>query len=144
MAAKAKVVPAVAALQEAFDAEMRGIALYTHLAFRVSGPQTHGIVAHLREQAAESLQHAEAVGDRMVRLGAPPAAAPLATPAVAPKSLDELLRVSLAHERAAVECYRRVLARAGDDIALEEFARGMVATESDHAADLEKLLRPMS
>ena len=134
---------AVDALQEALDAEMAGVALYTHLAFRVFGPQRNAIVAHLRAQAAESLDHAAAVGDRMTMLGAVPSVTARVDLEHAPTGLEEILRISLVHEREAVDCYRAVLAAAGDDIPLEEFARKMVATETDHASELEKMLRPM-
>lgn len=134
---------AVEALQAALDAEMEGVALYTHLAFRVFGPQMHGILAHLRAQATESLRHAEAVGDRMTILGTVPRVG--GGPALdhAPRTLEEILRIGLVHERRAVERYRAVMEAAGEDLSLEEWARGMVATESDHAAEMEKMLRPM-
>jgi bacterioferritin len=131
------------ALQAALDAEMAGVGLYTHLAFRVFGPQRIGIVAHLREQAAESLQHAEAVGDRMTNLGGVPTVHVPSELEHAPSTLEEILRISLVHERNAVDRYREVMETAAGDVALEEFARGMVATETDHAAELEKMLRPM-
>ncbi len=131
------------ALQSALDAELTGVALYTHLAFRVFGPQMQGIVAFLRGQAAESLLHAQAVGDRMTMIGATPRVRVAEEIEHAPSTLDEILRVSLVHEKRAVECYRNVMTAAEGDIALEEFARGMVATETDHASGLEKMLRPM-
>jgi bacterioferritin len=132
-------------LQAAMDAEMTGVALYTHLALRVFGPQYIGITAHLREQAAESLTHALAVGDRMSNLGSIPKVRVKDSLDHAPASLEEILRISLIHERKAVERYREVMLAAVEagDVALEEFARGMVATETDHAAELEKMLRPM-
>ena len=61
----------------------------------------------------------------------------------APSSLEEILRTALVHERKAVDRYRAVLEAAEGDIALEEFARGMVAAETDHAAAMEKMLRTM-
>lgn len=136
---------AVEALQAAMDAEMTGVALYTHLSMRVFGPQFLGITGHLRAQAAESLTHALAVGDRMTMLGAAPRVRVKEIEATSPGSLDEILRISLVHEKRAVERYRAVMeaAVAAGDVALEEYARGMVATETDHAAELEKMLRPM-
>lgn len=134
---------AVEALQACLDAEMSGVALYAHLSFRVFGPQFQGIVAHLRAQATESLGHALAVGDRMAMLGAVPAVRSGEALEHAPNSLDEILRISFVHEKQAVEKYRALLDAAGGDVALEEYARGMVATESDHAAELERMLRPM-
>lgn len=135
---------AAAALQAALDAEMAGVALYTHLALRVHGPQMHGIVAFLRSQAAESLKHAETVGDRMVRLGAVPVVRVSAELPKSPETLKEILALSLAHERGAVDRYRALVEAAAGDVPLEEFARTMVATEADHAAGLELMLRPMA
>ena len=133
------------ALQAAMDAEMTGVALYTHLSLRVFGPQYQGITGHLRGQAAESLTHALAVGDRMTMLGASPRVRVKEAAESSPGSLEEILRISLVHEKRAVERYRAVMeaAVAAGDVALEEYARGMVATETDHAAELEKMLRPM-
>jgi bacterioferritin len=133
------------ALQAALDAELNGVALYTHLSFRVFGPQWQAIVAHLREQAAESLTHALAAGDRMTMLGGVPRIAVESEIEHSPSSLEEILRISLVHERNAVECYRRVMQEAASsgNVPLEEYARGMVATETDHAATLERMLRPM-
>jgi bacterioferritin len=135
----------VDALQAAMDAEMTGVALYTHLALRVFGPQFQGITGHLRGQATESLTHALAVGDRLTMLGAAPRVRVKEFTENAPGSLEEILRISLVHEKRAVERYRAVMeaAMAEGDVALEEYARGMVATETDHAAELEKMLRPM-
>jgi bacterioferritin len=136
---------ALEALQAALDAEMSGVALYTHLSFRVFGPQWQAIVAHLRTQAEESLQHALAAGDRMAMLGGVPRLNLGTGIEHSPSSLEEILRISLVHERKAVDCYRAVMetAAASGDIPLEDYARGMVSTETDHAAELERMLRPM-
>jgi len=143
--ARTKTHSAVAldALQKAFDAEMTGVALYTHLALRVFGPQRIGIVAHLRASAAESLTHAEAVGDLITSMGGVPEIPPGEHLAHSPRTLAEILDISLVHERQAVDLYRAALDAAGGDVALEEFARKMIVTEMDDAADLEKMLRPM-
>jgi len=136
---------AVEALQSALDAEMAGVALYVHLSFRIFGPQWQVIVGHLRAQATESLGHALAVGDRMTILGAVPRISVSGKLSHEPSTLDEVLRISLVHEREAVERYRAVMVAAaeGGDIPLEDWARTMVSTESDHSSELEKMLRPM-
>jgi bacterioferritin len=136
----------VEALQAALDAELTGVALYTHLSFRIFGPQWQAIVALLRAQAAESLTHALAVGDRMTMLGAVPQVSVPGRLAHEPTTLDEVLRTSLVHERGAIERYRAVMnaASASGDIPLEDWARTMVSTETDHSSELEKMLRPMA
>jgi bacterioferritin len=135
----------VEALQGALDAEMTGVALYTHLSFRIFGPQWQAITALLRAQAAESLTHALAVGDRMTMLGAVPAVSIPGKLSHEPSTLDEVLRTSLVHERGAVEKYRAVLTAAAEagDIPLEDWSRTMVSTETDHSSALERMLRPM-
>jgi bacterioferritin len=133
----------VEALQAALDAEMDGVALYVHLSCRVFGPRIEEIVTFLRAQAAESLLHAQNLGDRMTDVGAVPRIRMREAPGSEPRTLDEVLRVALVHERRAVELYREVMENAGDDIAMEEFARGMVAAESAHATHMEKMLRTM-
>jgi bacterioferritin len=135
----------VDALQKALDAEMAGVALYTHLSFRIFGPQWEAIVALLRAQATESLTHALAVGDRMTMLGAVPGVSVAGRLSHEPTTLDEVLRTSLVHERGAVECYRAVMqaAAAAGDVPLEDWARTMVPTETDHSSGLERMLRPM-
>ena len=96
MAKAAKTTPGIMeALQAAMDAEMTGVALYTHLALRVFGPQYIGITAHLRGQATESLTHALAVGDRMSTLGAVPHVRVKDDIDHSPGSLEEILRISV-------------------------------------------------
>ncbi len=131
------------ALQHCFDLEMSGVALYTGLSFRVFGPERVELVRFLREQAQESLLHAQGVGDRMVRLGANPALNAPEDLAENPRTVDDILRISLVHERRAVDGYRAVAAVADDDFALMDYATRMVAEESDHVAEVELMLRPM-
>ena len=135
----------IEALQVCLQAEMGGVALYAHLSFRIFGPQWQPIVAFLRAQAAESLTHALAVGDRMVMLGAVPRIGGEESLSHEPSTLDEVLRISLVHERKAIDGYRAVMeaASAEKDIPLEDWARMMLSTETDHSSELEKMLRPM-
>lgn len=135
----------VEALQRCLAAETAGVALYAHLSFRIFGPQWQPIVAFLRAQAAESLTHALAVGDRMVMLGAVPRVGGAEPLSHEPTTLDEVLRISLVHERGAIDGYRGVMEAAAKegDIPLEDWARAMLSTETDHSSELEKMLRPM-
>ena len=46
-------------------------------------------------------------------------------------------------ERETLAEYKRLLQMAGDDVALEEFARGQIVAESDHLDEVDKMLRGM-
>ncbi len=53
-----------------------------------------------------------------------------------------MLRESLDAERRALTLYRELLALAeGSSVALEEFARQMIAAEEMHAGEVDKMLR---
>jgi len=56
--------------------------------------------------------------------------------------IGDILRESLAHETAALDVYYELLALAKDkDVRLEEYARNMVATETAHQDEVNKMLR---
>ena len=56
-------------------------------------------------------------------------------------SIDEILRESLAFETATLSKYKELVGLSGDDIALEELARGFVKTETEHIEEVQKMLR---
>lgn len=128
-------------LHDAFQAEMSGIIRYLHYSFMVMGHSRIPIQKWLREQATESMDHAVALGEKITSLGGHP---PMVSPTVKETnkhSIDAILEESLAHEEDGLECYKRLVAVAGDDIALEEFAREMVRTEVEHIDEVKKMLR---
>ncbi len=57
---KAKVLEC---LNKILELELAGVVRYTHYAFMVQGPYRLSVVNWLREQAKESLMHAELVGN---------------------------------------------------------------------------------
>ena len=62
----------LACLNNILELELAGVVRYTHYAFMVQGPYRLSIVNWLREQATESLAHAEAVGEHITSLGEHP------------------------------------------------------------------------
>ena len=62
----------LACLNNILKLELAGVVRYTHYAFMVQGPYRLSVVSWLREQATESLSHAEAVGDHITSLGEHP------------------------------------------------------------------------
>lgn len=132
----------VAVLNRLLEAELAGVVRYTHYSFLVFGFGRIPIVAWLREQANESLLHAQAVGEWITTLGAYPSLAigPLLDSHM--HDVAAMLRESLETEGQALKLYHELLSLVeGQSVALEEFARQMIHTEEQHAAEVDKMLR---
>ena len=66
-------IKVLSCLNKILELELAGVVRYTHYAFMVQGPYRLSVVNWLREQAKESLMHAEAVGEHITSLGEHPA-----------------------------------------------------------------------
>jgi bacterioferritin len=128
-------------LHEIFEAEMAGIIRYLHYSFVIMGHNRIPIQKWLRDQATESMEHAVTLGEKITSLGGHPPMISATVKETHKHSIDQLLEESLEHEEKGLAGYRRLVALAGDDIALEEFAREMVRTEVEHIDEVKKMLR---
>jgi bacterioferritin len=132
----------VGVLNRLLEAELAGAVRYTHYSFLVFGFGRIPIVSWLREQANESLVHAQQVGEWVTTLGAYPSLAIGPLLDSHKHDIAAMLRESLDTEANALELYRELLALVeGRSIALEEFARQMIHVEELHAAEVDKMLR---
>ena len=132
----------VAVLNQILEAELAGVVRYTHYSFLVFGFGRIPIVSWLREQANESLLHAQQVGEWVTTLGAYPSLEIGALLDSHRHDIAAMLRESLETEGRALDLYRKLLALVeGRSIALEEFARQMIHVEELHAAEVDKMLR---
>jgi len=132
----------VSVLNRILEAELAGVVRYTHYSFLVFGFGRIPIVSWLREQANESLAHAQQVGEWVTTLGAYPSLAIGPLLDSHKHDIAAILKESLETEASALAAYRELLALVeGRLIALEEFARQMIHTEELHAADVDKMLR---
>jgi bacterioferritin len=96
----------------------------------------------MRAQANESLLHAQQAGEWITQLGAYPSLG--IGPLLDSHRFDigDMLRESLAAEAEALALYRELLDLVRDrSVALEEFARQMIAAEECHAGEVDKMLR---
>ena len=101
------------------------------------------IVKWLREQADESLLHAQEAGEYVTTLGGHPSLGIGKLLESHQHDVGDMLRESLAHEHAARELYEKLLDLvASKNVMLEEYARRQIAEESLHASEVEKMLRP--
>ena len=129
-------------LNEILELELAGVVKYTHYAFMVQGPYRLTVVEWLREQAQESLTHAEAVGEHITSLGEHPTLKISDLLETHRHSTEDILNECLEHEKEAIKAYYELLKNVdGKSIMLEEFARTQIATEEMHEAELKKMLR---
>jgi bacterioferritin len=132
----------VAVLNRLLEAELAGVVRYTHYSFLVFGFGRIPIVSWLREQANESLLHAQQVGEWITTLGAYPSLSIGALLDSHKHDIAAILRESLETEAKTLGIYRELLeAVDGSSVALEEFARQMIQLEELHAAEVDKMLR---
>ena len=136
------VKPIVAILNRLLETELAGVVRYTHYSFLVFGFGRIPIVSWLRAQGAESLLHAQQVGEWITTLGEHPSLAIGPLLESHQHDIGAMLRESLEVEGQALELYRQLLRLTeGKLIALEEFARQMIQAEELHAAEVDKMLR---
>jgi bacterioferritin len=128
-------------LNKILELELAGVIRYTHYSFMIFGYNRIPIVHWLREQAAESLQHAQRAGELITHLGGYPS---LNIGTLLDKhtvDIGEILKESVEHEQAGLREYKALLAEVGDSVFLEEYAREMIATEELHVAETLKMLQ---
>ena len=129
-------------LNRILEQELAGVVRYTHYSFLVFGHNRIPIVSWLREQAAESLAHAQQAGEMITLMGAYPSLAIGALLDSHKHDIGAILRESLEAEGKALALYRELLRSAeGRSVALEEYARQMVYAEELHAGEVDKMLR---
>ena len=132
----------VAVLNRLLEAELAGVVRYTHYSFLIFGFGRIPIVSWLREQANESLLHAQQIGEWITTLGAYPSLAIGPLLDSHKHDIATILKESLDAEAQALALYRDLLEVVdGDSVALEEFARQMIQLEELHAAEVDKMLR---
>src|ERR1700720_3510969 len=89
--------------------ELAGIIYYTHYSFMIYGHARIPITSWLRDNATESLAHAQAAGEMIMRLHRRPALGIAALSTTPHNTIDEILTESIQREEAGVELYRELL-----------------------------------
>lgn len=129
-------------LNRILELELSGVVRYTHYSFMVFGFGRIPIVSWLRDQANESLLHAQEAGELITQLGEHPSLGIGPLLETHRHEVGDILRESLAHEADAVAAYRALLSQVADrSILLEEYARRLIAEEELHRGEVEKMLR---
>jgi bacterioferritin len=133
---------AVALLNRILEAELAGVVRYTHYSLLVFGHNRIPIVSWMREQAAESLTHAQQAGEMITLLGEYPSLTIGRLLDSYQHDVEAIMRESLESEAKALALYRELLKCAeGHSVVIEEYARQMVYAEELHASEVDKMLR---
>lgn len=132
----------VKALNTILEMELAGVVRYTHYALMVFGYNRIPIVSWLRGQATESLDHANKAGELITHLGGHPSLSIGPLLETHNHDIGDILRESLDHESASLNCYRELLSMVeGKSVMLEEYAREMIYAEELHIGEVDKMLR---
>jgi bacterioferritin len=132
----------LAQLNKILEQELAGVVRYTHYSFMVHGFGRIPIVSWLRSQADESMLHAHEAGELITQLGGEPSLGIGELLGTVTHDTGKILEESLQHEKAAIAVYEGLLELVRDrSVMLEEYASRMVADETRHVGDVEKMLR---
>jgi len=135
------VDPVTEQLDKILQMELAGVIYYTHYSFMIYGHARIPITSWLRENATESLTHAQEAGEHIMRLHRRPALGIAKLPTTRHNTIDEIITESIEREVAGVQLYRDLLAMVKDkSVVLEEYAQRMVAAEAVHIREMELML----
>lgn len=132
----------VALLNKILEAELAGAVRYTHYSLMVFGYNRIPIVSWLRQQAMESMAHAQQAGEIVTALGDHPSLGIGPLLETHKHDIGDILREALDNERHGLQLYKELLALVeGKAVWLEEYARQMIYQEETHAFEVDKMLR---
>ena len=132
-------------LNEIMEYELAGVVRYTHSSMMVSGPYRLPIVTFLKEQAAESLMHAQLAGEKIAGLDGHPSQKIARIEETNRHTIKDILEESLEHELHALNLYKKLLGSVENkSIYLEEYARAQIGEEEQHSLELKIMLKDFS
>ncbi len=132
----------ITVLNRILESELAGVVRYTHYSLMVFGFSRIPVVSWLREQANESLLHAQQAGEMITCLGAYPSLSIGSLLDSHNTDMASLLRESLEAESQTLALYRELLGLVeSHSVMLEEYARQMILAEEMHADEVDKMLR---
>ena len=132
-------------LNEIMEYELAGVVRYTHSSMMVSGPYRLPIVTFLKEQAAESLLHAQLAGEKIAGLDGHPSQKIAKIEETNRHTIKDILEESLEHELHALSLYKKLLTSVENkSVYLEEYARSQIGEEEQHSLELKIMLKDFS
>ena len=132
-------------LNSIMEYELAGVVRYTHSSMMVSGPYRLPIVSFLKDQAAESLLHAQQAGEKIAGLDGHPSQKIAKIEETNRHSIKDILEESLQHELYALNLYKKLLKSVeSKSVYLEEYARAQIGEEEQHSLELKIMLKDFS
>ena len=132
-------------LNEIMEYELAGVVRYTHSSMMVSGPYRLPIVTFLKEQAEESLLHAQLAGEKIAGLDGHPSQKIAKIEETNRHTIKDILEESLEHELFALSLYKKLLnCVENKSVYLEEYARAQIGEEEQHSRELKIMLKDFS
>jgi len=132
----------IAVLNTILENELAGVVRYTHYSLMVFGPNRIPIIKWLRDQANESLIHANLAGEHITTLNEHPSLKISSLLETHKHSILDILTESLAHEKAQLKNFHTLLKLVeGHSVFLEEYARQMICDEENHISEVQKMLK---
>ena len=129
-------------LNSIMEYELAGVVRYTHSSLMVTGPYRLPIVTFLKEQASESLLHAQQAGELIVGLDGHPSQKVARIEETNRHTIKDILEEALEHELHALSLYKKLLTSVADaSVYLEEYARSMICEEEHHSLELKAMLK---
>jgi bacterioferritin len=129
-------------LNKILEAELAGVVRYTHYSMMIFGYNRIPIVSWFQAEATESLAHAQQAGEMITRLGGHPSLAIGPLLETHEHDIGQILRETLQAEHTALDLYTGLLKLvANKNVALEEYARGLIEQEEAHIDEIDKMLR---
>jgi bacterioferritin len=129
-------------LQNIMEYELAGVIRYTYYSLVVTGSNRTAIVDFIKEQAEESLTHAQRVGEILVSLKGNPKPRSTEIEEIEEKSVKNILIASQNHEQKAIEMYKQLLSSVQEsNPELIEFISDMIEEEGSHHLELEQMIQ---
>lgn len=129
------------ALNEDLAGELMAITQYVDYSAKAMGPHRPQLKQFFQNEIQDELMHAQFLAEKIVALGGEPTSKAREVPA-APTNKDMLEEV-LTAEKQAIEDYSRRAKQASEygDVGLQVRLEDIVADETNHAEETERLLR---
>lgn len=128
-------------LDKILEAEVSGVVRYLHYSFMIFGPNRIPITKWFRDHATEGMDHAVLIGEKITALGGHASLKVKPVPETNKHNVLEMLTESLEYEKETLGLYYELLEVVDGDVPLEEMVRGLIADETGHVEEVEKMLR---
>ncbi len=134
------VTPILDDLNRLMAEELEAGLRYFQMRYRLKGIDRLAASKFFYQAFAETLEHAEAIAQRIRSLGQIPKVNVNLTLSGGPVTLTEALSEMLEVEQQALDAYKDLLPAVAGDPILEDFLRKQIALETEHVQEIQNLL----